>query len=333
MARISFVVIGRNEGWRLERCLKSVTEAARRFDSEIIYVDSASTDGSVEVALGFPGVRVFEITGRYNAAIARNIGAREARGDTLFFVDGDMEVDADVLSEIYSDEGGLEHPFVSGGWVDYNYASSEDRTPVSMVPACPDTDHFSFRTGGLFLITADLWRAAGGMRNKLRRNQDFDLSVRLAGAGTLLLRRGRTLAVHHTTSPRRNLIKMLGRTLSGASLYRMVSLRDNVLNRYQWQYFVRTSYTALVLWVTVPLTWITSTPVVLAYAGLVVLRCVLRGQWRPTVFVPALAVMVWTDIILLWGLLFFWPSDPPLEYVERTRLASRVRGALEGPTD
>ncbi len=313
---ISFIVIGRNEGWRLARCLESVLSAASDFaSSEVIYVDSRSTDSSVEIASGYPGVRVFRITGRYNAAVARNIGAHEARGDVLFFIDGDMEVDATTLHLLYSEQDGLAHEFISGAWTDYNYAADTAQTPLSRVRTCRAEDHFSFRTGGLFLIERSLWDAVGGMRNKLRRNQDFDLSVRLAARGTFLWRRKEVLAIHHTTSPRQNLGKMLRRTLSGASLYRMVSLRDNILNRYQWQYFLRTSYTALLFWLTVAAAILTEAPLLLlGYLAVIGARCLLRGQRKPGVFLASLVLMLWTDILLMWGLLFFWPRNHALSY-------------------
>lgn len=44
-ASIGLVAIGRNEGERLKRCLQSVP-----LDVPVVYVDSASTDGSVESA-------------------------------------------------------------------------------------------------------------------------------------------------------------------------------------------------------------------------------------------------------------------------------------------
>ena len=43
---VGFVVIGRNEGERLEQCLRSVLAVSNR----VVYADSASTDGSVQLA-------------------------------------------------------------------------------------------------------------------------------------------------------------------------------------------------------------------------------------------------------------------------------------------
>lgn len=47
---ISVIVIGRNEGARLERCLTSVEKALWQMPHEIIYVDSGSTDNSLDIA-------------------------------------------------------------------------------------------------------------------------------------------------------------------------------------------------------------------------------------------------------------------------------------------
>ena len=62
------VVIGRNEGQRLERCLASLVGAAQ----QIVYVDSGSSDGSVQMARAL-GVAVVELdmTIAFTAARAR----------------------------------------------------------------------------------------------------------------------------------------------------------------------------------------------------------------------------------------------------------------------
>jgi glycosyltransferase involved in cell wall biosynthesis len=60
-AMISVVVIGRNEGERLERCMRSVQSADTDGRAvELIYVDSDSTDGSAERAAAL-GARVLRV--------------------------------------------------------------------------------------------------------------------------------------------------------------------------------------------------------------------------------------------------------------------------------
>ncbi|MEH2496235.1 glycosyltransferase involved in cell wall biosynthesis [Bradyrhizobium sp. AZCC 1678] len=94
-ARFGVVVIGRNEGQRLVTCLRSVSTAAA-----VVYVDSNSTDGSVQVAreLGSEVVEL-DLSIPFTAARARNAGF--ARLLTVIpdlpyvqFVDGDCELAA-----------------------------------------------------------------------------------------------------------------------------------------------------------------------------------------------------------------------------------------------
>jgi glycosyltransferase involved in cell wall biosynthesis len=87
---LSVVVIGRNEGPRLEHCLASVAAMERQgFTLETIYVDSGSTDGSVLLAQTL-GARVIALqSSRPTAALGRNAGWRVASAGIVLFLDGD----------------------------------------------------------------------------------------------------------------------------------------------------------------------------------------------------------------------------------------------------
>ncbi len=96
---VSVVVIGRNEGQRLAVCLKSVQQA-NPIDGEIelIYVDSASSDGSPELAESL-GATVLRVTPqRPSAALGRNAGWRASTGTHVLFLDGDTLLHADFLN-------------------------------------------------------------------------------------------------------------------------------------------------------------------------------------------------------------------------------------------
>lgn len=66
---------------------------------EVILVDDGSTDRSRAIAATFP-CRIVSTPGRVGPARARNIGAREARGDILFFIDSDVMLRADSLDRL-----------------------------------------------------------------------------------------------------------------------------------------------------------------------------------------------------------------------------------------
>lgn len=93
-AGVGAVVIGRNEGARLEACLAAL---AGRLD-RIVYVDSGSTDGSVAAARAVGAeVVLLDADRPFTAARARNAGlaALAAGGppDYVQLVDGDCAVD------------------------------------------------------------------------------------------------------------------------------------------------------------------------------------------------------------------------------------------------
>ena len=85
-----------NGGKVFERCLEAL--GASDFDDyELLVIDDGSTDGSSEVARRF-GARVLETGGRLGPGRARNLGAREATGEFLIFIDADCEVEPRTLS-------------------------------------------------------------------------------------------------------------------------------------------------------------------------------------------------------------------------------------------
>lgn len=91
--RVGIVVIGRNEGERLRRCLRSVVGRS----DHVIYVDSGSTDDSVAFARSI-GVDVIEldVSVPFTMARGRNAGldrllALDPGARFVQFVDGDCE--------------------------------------------------------------------------------------------------------------------------------------------------------------------------------------------------------------------------------------------------
>jgi glycosyltransferase involved in cell wall biosynthesis len=100
MPALSVVVIGRNEGERLRRCLQSVVAIAATVPGgmEIIYVDSGSVDNSVALAES-EGARTLKLRPeRPTAALGRNAGWQAARGETILFLDGDTILDPNFVA-------------------------------------------------------------------------------------------------------------------------------------------------------------------------------------------------------------------------------------------
>jgi len=102
--KIGVVVIGRNEGERLKRCLASILA---QHQAPIVYVDSGSSDGSVEHAQSV-GVEVVDLdmTRPFTMARGRNAGLNylvKNYPDCEFvqFFDGDCEIISGWISVAY----------------------------------------------------------------------------------------------------------------------------------------------------------------------------------------------------------------------------------------
>ena len=91
---ISFIVPAHNEELELPATLLAIGAAAAESgeNHEVIVVDDASTDATPALARS-AGAQVVSINRRQIAA-SRNAGARQARGEVLFFVDADTRIKA-----------------------------------------------------------------------------------------------------------------------------------------------------------------------------------------------------------------------------------------------
>lgn len=194
---IGVVVIGRNEGERLVRCLRSVVSVTDR----VVYVDSGSTDNSVDEAKRL-GVDVIGLSSDvpFTAARARNCGFTRLISrwpDTRFvqMVDGDCEMCGGWIGEagrFLSDHA--EYVAVCGRLIErhsdasiYNrLAQLEWDGPVGDVAAC----------GGIAMYRAGAFAAAGGFRESMIAGEEPELCVRLRSAGGRVHRLPADMALH-----------------------------------------------------------------------------------------------------------------------------------------
>jgi glycosyltransferase involved in cell wall biosynthesis len=98
---ISAIVPVYNGSKYLERCLDALL-ASSYSDYEVIVVDDASTDDSMEIARR-KGVTVLPLPKRVGQSAARNSAVEIARGEILLFVDADVVVRPDTISKVAVD--------------------------------------------------------------------------------------------------------------------------------------------------------------------------------------------------------------------------------------
>jgi len=200
---VAIVVIGRNEGERLQRCLQSVVEDGRT----VVYVDSGSTDGSADYAASL-GCNIVELDASlpFTAARARNEGFASVMKDFLGvpfvqFLDGDCE-----LVE---------------GWLAQGVAALKARADVGIVcghvrELHPEATVYNrlcdlewqqvpgeMRTsGGRFMARAEVFRAVGGFRAEVIAAEDDEFCVRVRAAGWKILQVDAEMARHDAAMTR-----------------------------------------------------------------------------------------------------------------------------------
>lgn len=178
---VAAVVIGRNEGARLIACL----DALQGQVAQIIYVDSGSTDGSVEAATA-AGAQVIalDMTQPFTAARARNAGiaAVAEQADYVQFLDGDCAVRAgwiETALAFIADHpkvavvcGRRRERFVEAS-VYNRLIDAEWNTPVGAAKAC----------GGDALIRREALAAVGGYRDDLIAGEEPEMCLRMRKLG------------------------------------------------------------------------------------------------------------------------------------------------------
>jgi GT2 family glycosyltransferase len=194
--KFGIVAIGRNEGERLKRCLRSASGAA-----QAVYVDSGSTDGSVTWAKdsGITVVELDKVT-PFTAARARNAGFHHLRQlapdiDYVQFIDGDCELNRSwptaAISFLDSRDGvcavfGRRRERFPDHSIYNQMCDREWDGPPGEVKAC----------GGDVMMRVSAFEAAGGFRDELIAGEEPELCVRLRAAGWTIWRLDHEMTWH-----------------------------------------------------------------------------------------------------------------------------------------
>jgi GT2 family glycosyltransferase len=98
--RLSIIIVNYNGREHLENCLRSLAAAPPATPHEIVVVDNASSDGSVQAAHRWPGVRVVALGENVGFSRGNNAGIRASRGELLLLLNNDTMVPAGALDAL-----------------------------------------------------------------------------------------------------------------------------------------------------------------------------------------------------------------------------------------
>src|SRR5882724_3997416 len=182
---ISIIIPALNEEKMIGRCLESLTRlgfARDRF--EVLVVDNGSRDKTRVIADSFKGRLNLKVLQQPCVCISalRNLGAREAVGDIVAFLDADCLAPADWLDRILALA-----PTDGAGILGAYYLLPEDSSWVGRTwhryQEAPKSGEVSHVPAGDLIMRREDFLGLGGFDETIQTNEDYELCERARKAG------------------------------------------------------------------------------------------------------------------------------------------------------
>ena len=180
--RVSILLPVYNRAHTLARCLASI-RAQTFTDWELIAVDDASTDGSVEVleAAGKIRLRILRHATNRGASAARNTALAAAQGEYIALIDSDDEW---LPQKLEKQLAALAAAGADGCGCEYWTVDDSVEKPVSLPAPLSWADELEIRcelgNGTTLLAKRACLEAIGPMDEELRIYEDWDWMLRFA---------------------------------------------------------------------------------------------------------------------------------------------------------
>lgn len=99
---VSIVIVNWNSADYTAACVSSIREETQALEYEIVVVDNASTDDSLDVLRQIPGVRLIVSPVNLGFARANNLGSQQSSGEIILFLNPDTVVRQSAICRMYS---------------------------------------------------------------------------------------------------------------------------------------------------------------------------------------------------------------------------------------
>jgi glycosyltransferase involved in cell wall biosynthesis len=142
---ISVIIPTKNEGQAIHECLSSIYNQSLQ-PLEVIIVDGGSTDNTLKEASQFP-VKILTETKPSSLPNARNVGAKNAKGDIILIIDADVILEKNCLSNavkyfedsniiaVVPSEQKVAHSHLEKIQMDWDHGSANPFKPGIGIPA------------------------------------------------------------------------------------------------------------------------------------------------------------------------------------------------------
>jgi hypothetical protein len=198
---VSIIITTYDREKDIELCLDSVFASSYK-NYEVIVVDNASTDGTVELLEKKYGNKIRLIKSEVNlmAGGGRNLGARYASGKYLLFIDSDNIIDEEMIEELVCSLEGIKDAGIVGPLMYYYNdknriwwagADIDLLTSKTKYVGIDEIDHGQYsetrRVGHIpncFMVTKDVWDRVGGIDSSfVMHYEESDLAEKIKRIG------------------------------------------------------------------------------------------------------------------------------------------------------
>ncbi len=198
---LSVVIIARNEEENIARCIQSVLDAAKSVDSkEIIFVDSVSSDRTVEIAKTFPiKILQFREHEMVSPSAGRYIGTKNSNGNYVLYLDGDMVVNENWLNKAIDILEKNEKFAGVCGWINDLY--TENGNIIKVVKDrmnLGDQEGIASTFGGAGLYRKSIIDEVGGFNPFIRNMEEAELAIRIRRYNYILWKIPVDMVEHYT---------------------------------------------------------------------------------------------------------------------------------------
>ena len=196
--RVTVIIKALNEEAHIGAAVSSALAAIGTLGGEVILADSGSTDRTVDIARQFP-ITVLQLKNpaERRCGIGPQLGYQMARGEFVYILDGDMELDASFLAAaldaMHGDSrlGGVAGLVEEQSDASYQFRGRKRRGAGAIAGNCEWLD-----MGGLYRAAA-LREVVYFSNRNLHAYEEMDLGLRLTACGWAIHRIAIRSVLHH----------------------------------------------------------------------------------------------------------------------------------------
>jgi glycosyltransferase involved in cell wall biosynthesis len=201
MTTLSVVLISKNQENNIGRLITSVLEHTAKIpNTEIVLVDSDSTDRTTELACQYP-IRVIQLSPgqQLTASTGRYVGTQVTQGEYILFLDGDMALYPGWLERAFTvlaqepDVAGL-----TGQLLELPTAAEPTDSPTPHALHTNETRQEIAHTGGASLMRRAVLEEVGTFFPYVYSDEEPELCLRIRHHGYRLLRLPYPIAYHYS---------------------------------------------------------------------------------------------------------------------------------------